>query len=147
MTSEDGLRALPLLEGRTGLSANRSLPEGLRCERYRICFMEFLVLMFFQTGKSERSTFSYDALQQPESQHRTLRIPPPLPSHSAPSQETLSALYSISKTPYISSFASRLLGGQNTFEEHHRPVHRDWETRTLWMDLLYDIRLHGSLRQ
>lgn len=147
MTCEAGLKALPPPEGRTGLLARLYLPEGLSYGRYRICFMHDFGPQILQVGKLDKSTFSYDVLRQPDYQHNTLRLPSQSPSHSAPNEETLHALYSISKTPYMSSFASRLLGGQNRCEENHRPVHRDWETRALWMDLLSDIRLHHYLRQ
>lgn len=147
MIFEDGLKTPLLPEGILGLSAKPSLRGDSNAERYGIYVNCFLVLTLYWIVKLDKATFSYDVLQQPQPQHQTLRLPTPPPSHSAPNPETLSALYSIHKTPYLSSFASRLLGTHGTCQEHQRLIHRDWETCSPWMDLLSDIRLHYSLRK
>ncbi|KAF5384620.1 hypothetical protein D9757_007514 [Collybiopsis confluens] len=63
-------------------------------------------------------------------------------SSAPPDPETVDALAAIRKTPYESSFASRLYG------LHARTlgvIYVDWDTKTPWMDLMEDIREHYQL--
>ena len=91
--------------------------------------------------------FSFDVLRQnsPRSGHLTLLHQSP--SHPAPNKEIIEGLYSIRKTPYECSFASRLMGCPIGYDGQSYLIHRDWETQAPWMDLLADIGLHYSLSQ
>ncbi|KIJ55128.1 hypothetical protein M422DRAFT_41196 [Sphaerobolus stellatus SS14] len=98
----------------------------------------------YQAFLDKNPIFSYDVLYQLPPGNTDLQPANALPFHSAPNEEVLEALYSIKRTPYSSSFASRLLGG-TTLPKAQLPVYRDWKTRSLWMDLLTDIKLHYCL--
>jgi hypothetical protein len=64
-------------------------------------------------------------------------------SDEKPSEEVLDRLYSIKTTLFCRSFASRLSG----FSSPKSTVWmRDWETRTIWMELLKDIHDHYYFR-
>lgn len=93
--------------------------------------------------KKENPIFSYDMLRQLPPRVNDLEPCSTTPS-SEPNKETLDALNSIQKTPYESSFASRIFGNIQLVE---RTLHRDWRTRTVWMDVMDDIKLHYALSQ
>ncbi|CAL1715227.1 unnamed protein product [Somion occarium] len=57
-----------------------------------------------------------------------------------PNPQVLDVLYSITTTPYSSSFLSRIRGYQPSLNPGLTDV--DWETRAPWMDLMRDIRDH-----
>lgn len=93
--------------------------------------------------KKENPVFSYDMLRQPPPRTKDLEPFATIPT-SEPNKETVDALYAIHRTPYESSFASRILGN---IEPLGRILHRDWQTRTVWMDVMDDIKLHYALSQ
>lgn len=95
----------------------------------------------------------------------TLRLPD-LPrltsSQPPPDASVLDALLRIRTTPFACSFAARVAGkvssataddgtgvipilGYGFEPAPRRFLHRDWETRTPWMDLMDDIHEHHAL--
>ncbi|GJJ11513.1 hypothetical protein Clacol_005746 [Clathrus columnatus] len=91
--------------------------------------------------KKENPVFSYDMLCQPDPRPNDLQPCSTIPL-SEPNKETLDILHAIRKTPYEHSFAYRILGNIGPIGHI---IFRDWQTRTIWMDLMDDIKLHYVL--
>jgi len=59
-------------------------------------------------------------------------------------------LYSLKRTPYANSFASRLYGFASPYPMvdsiTERYIYRDWETQSPWVLLMNDVKAHHQLR-
>ncbi|KAF8340504.1 uncharacterized protein EI90DRAFT_3117036 [Cantharellus anzutake] len=60
------------------------------------------------------------------------------------------ALYSLKSTPYSHGFASRLYGFATPYSDTEsvteRYIYREWKTRSPWIQLMEDLKLHYRLR-
>lgn len=62
-----------------------------------------------------------------------------------PNPEVIDGLYSIKTTPFESSLLGRICGPEH--ESQRTFLARDWEARSLWLDLMEDVRWHHFLSQ
>ena len=74
-----------------------------------------------------------------------IKRPDPLPEPLAPDPSIIDTLMSISSTPFANSLVFRLAGHDSP--DNATYLHRDWETRSQWMELMDDIHEHYALLQ
>lgn len=79
----------------------------------------------------------------------------PPPAQIAPDRAIIDTLEAIGTTPFACSLAARIAGslgdsvyvGLGQWPAPKQYLHRDWETRAQWMELMDDVHEHHALMQ